>query len=109
MTRLSAVSVLLIVVGCASASRSAGPKAGLGIMMGELTSHSVLVQVRLSTTDTLVPAHVEGASGANRDVPGAAGIVEFQLWKANGQKPVEVRTIEARAERDFIARGHVVQ
>ena len=64
---------LIAVVGCT------GPKAGQGIMVGGVTSASALAQVRLTRTDKLVRAHVEGPSGARWDVPGKAGVVEFSL------------------------------
>ena len=99
------VAAFLAISGCASTATSGSPKAGLGIMVGEVTPNSALVQVRLSTTDTLVSARVDGESGVKRDVPGIAGVVEFRLWAAHGTEPVEIRTIEARAERDFIARA----
>ena len=92
-------------IGCASTPGSSSPKAGLGILVGEVTPNSALVQVRLCGSDGLVPAQVEGESGAKRDVPGMAGVVEFQLWAPKATEPVEVLTIEARAERDFITRA----
>ena len=45
----------LILTGCSSV-----PKAGQGIMVGEVTDTSALVQVRLARTDRLVRAEVEG-------------------------------------------------
>ena len=53
---------------------AAEPLAGMGIMVGEVTSSSALVQVRLTAADRLV----EG------DVPGAAGVVEFVLRPVEG-------------------------
>src|SRR5690606_35927797 len=43
------------------------PEAGMGIMVGEVTDTSALVQVRLAETDVLV----EG------DVPGMPGVVQY--------------------------------
>ncbi|MBW3598024.1 MAG: sulfatase-like hydrolase/transferase [Planctomycetes bacterium] len=71
--------------------------AGQGVMVGEVTDHSALVQVRLTKSETLV----EG------DVPGAAGVVEFVLQAADGagNEEAERQSVEATAERDFIARA----
>jgi len=76
---------------------AAEPMSGMGIMVGAVTPHSALVQVRLTKTDRLV----------DRDVPGAAGVVELVLQKATAEagRPVMTQLIEARAERDFIARA----
>ena len=82
-------------------SADAAPKAGMGIMVGELTSQSALIQVRLTKADKLVKG----------DVPGAAGVVEFALQEANSSKEndkakIASQMIEANADRDFIARAN---
>ncbi len=76
--------------------------AGMGVMVGEVTPQSALVQVRLSTSEELVQG----------DVPGAAGVVEFALQPANQTEQTDsdsgkraTQVIEARAEQDFIARA----
>ena len=75
------------------------PVAGMGIMVGELTARSALVQVRLTKTDKPV----------DRDVPGAAGVVRFKLQRVDEDAEVEAKpltqTVPARAKRDFIARA----
>jgi alkaline phosphatase D len=74
------------------------PYAAMGIMVGELTPESALVQVRLASTDRLVDG----------DVPGAEGVVEFSLKPADAGDTAAATTqlIEAKPERDFIARAH---
>lgn len=72
------------------------PRAGMGIMVGEVTDHSALVQVRLTATEKLV----------ERDVPGAWGVVEFQLLSADSKTPVQTQVVRALPQRDFIARAH---
>ncbi len=76
-------------------------QAGMGGMVGELTSHSALVQVRLTLTHQLVKG----------DVPGSAGVVRFELWNAADApdarldgKPLAVQWAPAAADHDFIAR-----
>jgi len=73
---------------------AAGPKAGMGIMVGEVTADSALIQVRLTTTDKLVKG----------DVPGVAGVVEFTLREAGSKGTAQTRAARASAEGDFIAR-----
>ena len=90
----------LILTGCSSV-----PKAGQGIMVGGVTSASVLAQVRLTKTDRLVRAKVVGPAGFARDVPGMAGVVEFSLLAAGGSAVLETQLVEAKAENDFIARA----
>jgi alkaline phosphatase/alkaline phosphatase D len=70
------------------------PYAAQGGMVGEVTSQSALVQVRLTST--------EGVE--NGDVPGSAGIVRFNL-REEGVSRVWSQTVAADAARDFIARA----
>jgi len=100
MKKLIAFTGFLFLIGCSSV-----PKAGQGIMVGGVTSTSALAQVRLTRTDKLVRAHVEGPSGARWDVPGMAGVVEFSLLVAGGGNVLETQLVEASAENDFIARA----
>lgn len=64
--------------------------AGQGILVGEVTPTSALVQVRLTETDQLV----------NRDLPGLQGVVEFALVESTANPQIATTT----AEHDFIAR-----
>lgn len=82
------------------------PKAGQGIMVGEVTSTTALIQVRLTETDRLV-RHENKIDG---DVPGTAGTVEFVLTVADDSDGSDAageqkQLIAAEAERDFIARA----
>lgn len=65
----------------------------MGIMVGELTSESGLVQVRLTIGDQLV----------DRDLPGVAGVVEYTLTES-GSEIGEPVAVKATPENDFIAR-----
>jgi alkaline phosphatase/alkaline phosphatase D len=74
----------------------------MGAMVGEVTTESALVQVRLTQSEELV----EG------DVPGAPGVVEFVVEAARqdvkenaGQGMPHRQVIEAAAERDFMVRA----
>jgi alkaline phosphatase/alkaline phosphatase D len=70
--------------------------AGMGIMVGEVTPTSALMQVRITKSDRLV----EG------DVPGAAGVVEFVIQRADKKGATsDPQLVEATEERDFIARA----
>ncbi|GAB4136586.1 MAG: alkaline phosphatase D family protein [Planctomycetaceae bacterium] len=71
------------------------PKAGQGMMVGEVTSTSAVIQVRLTTTDKLVKG----------DVPGTAGFVEFILTSNQAASPATIQIVKATAEHDFIARA----
>ncbi len=70
------------------------PMAGMGVMAGEVTGTSALVQLRLSDGDSLV----------NRDLSGAWGVVEFTLQPAIGAGGAQIMTARALPDRDFIAR-----
>ena len=92
---LAAPAVLL--VGCGHAPEPASEvHSAMGILVGEVTTGTALVQVRLTGTDRLV----------DRDVPGALGVVEFTLAKAqtDSAEPPAIQTAEAVPEHDFIAR-----
>jgi alkaline phosphatase D len=107
---LPTAGVFFLVIGNTASPAGkpvAGPRAGMGILVGEVTPHSALVQVRLTTTDKLV----------NGDVPGAAGIVEFTLRAIGSEESLfplpppgskgmtQKQTATAGQERDFIARA----
>jgi alkaline phosphatase/alkaline phosphatase D len=93
------LGALLVIESLEASDPAAAPVAGMGIMIGEVTAHSALIQARLTKTDFLVDG----------DVPGMAGVVRFVLKPADGGeagKPVELsQTVPARADRDFIARA----
>ncbi len=67
-------------------------QAGMGVMIGEVTSTTALAQVRLTKTNQLIDG----------DVPGAAGHVLFVLESKKGKRKVEL--IQVDPDRDFIAR-----
>ncbi len=74
------------------------PLAGMGIMVGEVTPDSALVQVRLTETDKLV----------DRDVKGMPGVVKFTLQAIPGEKSTfekVTQMLDAVAAHDFIARA----
>ncbi|MEO1994141.1 MAG: alkaline phosphatase D family protein, partial [Planctomycetaceae bacterium] len=83
----------------ANTTADATPVAGMGIMVGEVTPSTALVQVRLTAHSKLVKG----------DVAGRPGIVEFELSDDQvGKQQNRVlmsQRIPARAERDFIARA----
>ena len=85
--------------GTPQAGAADGPVAGMGIMVGEVTPASALVQVRLTQTDRLVDG----------DVPGTAGIVQFSLRPRgdaeSGGRGRLTQTVAASNDRDFIARA----
>ena len=71
------------------------PRAAQGIMVGEVTPSSALVQVRLTRTRRPVKG----------DVPGTSGVVEFILQPAGEpDAPPLAQLTYAFAERDFISR-----
>jgi alkaline phosphatase D len=106
MQKLIFISFAAVVVftGCSTV-----PMAGQGIMVGEVTDSSALVQVRLTATDRLVRAKVNGPGGFAKDVPGMAGVVEFTVDTWLLDQPLtmqrEVQVVKAEAINDFIARA----
>ena len=70
------------------------PKAGQGILVGEVTDSSALVQVRLTVGENLLDGDLEGT----------AGVVEFILLNATDGSEINRATAKASAYRDFIAR-----
>lgn len=86
--------------------------AGQGIMVGEVTSTSAAVQVRLTKADHLV-LQIDDSEQTPlpSDLPGAKGKVMFIMAgpKVQGDKLVQVENLvvgfgDANPERDFIAR-----
>ncbi|MGZ0171661.1 MAG: sulfatase-like hydrolase/transferase [Planctomycetales bacterium] len=89
--------------------------AGQGIMLGELTSTSVLAQVRLTKTDALVPnSYVARDGHKTADLSGAKGVVMFTIEPVNATVKTDIPEgglvvgfPPATAERDFIARVQI--
>ncbi len=67
--------------------------AGQGIMVGEVTTKTALVQIRLTQGDTLI----------DRDLPGYQGSVLFSLFEGE-QQVGETVSVNTTSEHDFIAR-----
>ncbi|WP_202908829.1 alkaline phosphatase D family protein [Roseimaritima ulvae] len=74
---------------------AAQPLAAMGMMAGEVSDASALVQVRLTATEKLVDG----------DVPGAWGVVQFTAQPQNRSAVPMVQTAYAFPQRDFIARA----
>ena len=71
------------------------PRAAQGIMVGGVSSHSALVQLRVTRSRGPV----------KRDVPGSHGVVEFTLRPENDpQAPPLAQLAYASADHDFIVR-----
>lgn len=71
------------------------PYAAQGVMVGEVSPSSALIQVRLTKTEKPV----------KNDVPGSGGVVAFDLRTVDGNRKADWQIIEAKAENDFIARA----
>lgn len=69
------------------------PQAGMGILVGEVTATSAIVQLRLTKTDSLI----------DKELPGVEGFVRFHLDEENGVKQA-TGILKAKADRDFIVR-----
>jgi alkaline phosphatase D len=71
---------------------------GQGIMAGEITETSVILQTRLTASDTLV----------QDDLPGKEGWVAFELdTSVNFDSPVRTEVMEALADHDYIVKEKV--
>jgi alkaline phosphatase/alkaline phosphatase D len=83
-----------------SAPPATKPLAAMGVMVGEVTDHQALIQVRLTKTGKLVDGDVEGV----------AGMVEFIVKMTGAEEELATtapptQMIEASSDRDFIARA----
>jgi len=91
------VAAAAILVACGPPPESASDvHSAMGVLAGEVTADEALVQVRLTRTESPVDG----------DVPGAPGVVEFTLEKAEADstEPPAIQAAEAAPEHDFIAR-----
>ncbi len=99
--RLLAGCLSLLVATIGSTVRAAGDRpnvqAGMGMMVGEVTTNSALAQLHLTTSDTLVDG----------DVPGAAGEVRFLVSNPKDEQETFNQVVPAVAVNDYIARAHV--
>ena len=69
--------------------------AGQGIMAGEVTDVTALVQLRLTKNDKLVDGDLEGVAGS----------VKFNLIAMDSSAPAMVKTATGNPEHDFIVRA----
>ncbi len=89
---------------------AAEPGFGQGIMVGEVTDTSAIVQVRVTRGTALVDGDTfdDGDPLRDGDLPGVEATVEFLLSKGNGPRFHHTATTtcvaEANAENDFLAR-----
>lgn len=102
---LSVLSVLLL-LGCSTTQ--AQPSFGQGIMVGEVTDTTAVVQVRVTDGTELVDGDLydDGDPLRDGDLPGAAVSVKLviQTFSGNGGGGGTAITAEAKPENDFIVR-----
>ncbi|NNE90989.1 MAG: alkaline phosphatase family protein, partial [Verrucomicrobiales bacterium] len=91
---LLAATIGMVLSGCGEDEATVNLAAGQGIMIGEVTSTSANIQVRLTNGDQLV----------DRDLPGAPGRVVFELTEPTAST-AQLQVVSATEERDFIARA----
>ncbi len=77
------------------------PAAGLGIMVGELDVTSAIVQVRLTDPSATAPPI---GSAVAEPMPGAAGVVRFDLHRPGQSESLQSQTAAAIEPRDYYAR-----
>ncbi|HKJ79036.1 MAG TPA: hypothetical protein VKA10_05850 [Prolixibacteraceae bacterium] len=86
---LSVILTLLIFISCNS--NTSKIYLGQGIMSGEITTNSVILQSRLTATDTLI----------NNDLPGIHGFARFEVaTDENFTNPIRTEFVEAIAENE---------
>jgi len=84
----------------------AAVQTGQGIMIGEVTDSSAIIQLRLTTSDQLIDGDVAGAAGVARFV---VELVDQSVRKRNGGVPMQMvrvqsRTKPASPDNDYIVR-----
>ena len=112
MLKRIALPFLLIVFLCACASvqadEQAKPAFGQGIMVGEVTDTSAIVQVRVTQGTKLIDGETfdDGDAMKDGDLPGAKAEVYFMIGQqfADGSGGGHAVTATASAENDYIAR-----
>jgi alkaline phosphatase/alkaline phosphatase D len=109
MKRLS-LSFFQIVFLCASlsaqADEQAKPAFGQGIMVGEVTDTSAIVQVRVTQGTKLIDGDTFDDSDAMKDgdLPGAEGSVRFYYWAEGGKQKGTPKIIDSKENSDHIVR-----
>jgi len=92
------IIVSLLVVACSAPEPKqeiVSPDNRLLLSAGELSANSIILQCRITQTDTLV----------NHDLPGMAGNGVFQVAPDNGfVRPYQTDTLEANSGNDYIVR-----
>jgi len=96
---------------CACSTVHAEPRFGQGIMVGELTSTSAVVQVRVTDGTALVDGDTfdDGDALRDGDLPGAVSMVEFFIRPVTAEGEVQFSygsagLVVVTADNDYIAR-----
>lgn len=104
---LKLVVSLAVLMGCASTHAETKPAFGQGIMVGEVTATSAVVQVRVTKGSKLVDGDTydDGDALRDGDQPGTASPVLFSIVTV-GKDAKSAKTFDAsaNAEQDYIAR-----
>ncbi|MGB0768055.1 MAG: alkaline phosphatase D family protein [Phycisphaeraceae bacterium] len=89
------------------AEPTAGPAFGQGIMVGEVTDTSAIVQVRVTQGTTLIDGDTydDGDAMRDGDLPGMSATVTLTLMPEVGdESPIQV--VKAIADNDYIAKAY---
>ena len=93
--------LLVVSMACSSLEPSAPCYLAQGVMVGEVTANSAILQTRL----TAVPQLIDGY------VPGKAGMVQFSYGTTREEESnwKQTAVIEADSSQDFITKSYVVE
>lgn len=102
--------LLTFLCACTSAQADAKPAFGQGIMVGEVTDTSAIVQVRVTQGTKLIDGETydDGDALRDGDLPGVEAQVVFRYKPANNASwQAASGWIKATAENDFIAKAEI--
>ena len=98
---VSTLLLFLFLAACSEKAEKPGAESGtevmlgMGAMVGEVTDTTAHIQARLTKGDQLI----------NRDLPGAAGTIQFSLEETDTKDFVAAKAIGGAEESDFISRA----
>ena len=109
MKRLASMLFLLVFLcACSSvqAEEQAKPAFGQGIMVGEVTDTSAIVQVRVTQGKKLIDGDTfeDGDALRDGDLQGAEGSVRFYYWQEGGNKTGTPKILDSKEQTDHIVR-----
>ncbi len=102
MRKLGVLLLILLGTGCFAVERTQVPMLGQGVMAGEVTANSVILQARLTATQELVDGDLPGCEGV-----GYFEVAPYDPVGGSYEGAVKSTTLKAVAGNDYLLKAKI--